>query len=170
MANTSYLSFRQIRNLVTLLISLVIGVVLFRLNLMHKQWEELSVDVVKQANLLGAELPPGGVGVINISQCNADELILLPAYCEREELVACLPDHPVPLLNDLLKYSHDDHIAPALVWLAGRRIISVNRANFSIGVNITLKSWKLTGPREIKVIKETASLNGFLSIEFIGDN
>lgn len=167
---TRFLSFRKAGAIVMLLAAFTIGILLIRNKNMNDQWNERSMDFVNQVNSLGTNLPSGEVGIINLPPCGADELILLPAYCTREELVRQLPDHQPQFLNDLIGISRNDRISPALVWIRNGEPISINHVKFAVGIKLTLKRWKLHGPYEIKIIKEKHSPNDFQSISFVGDN
>lgn len=162
------LRMRWVGLFVVLLFSLLIRILVFPVNVVNDQWkwEKHTADFVDQANTLGATLPPGGVGFIKLSPCEVDELLLVPAYCTIEQLRKCLLGLPAQLIDYLFDISNDDRIAPALVWIHEDKVISINRAKFTTGVNFKLKSWKVNACRDIKVIKEKSSPNGFLSISF----
>jgi hypothetical protein len=149
-----------------------IMVLLFKFELIeltNHRWDVLTSNFSAQANSLGEALPPGGTGTIRIPPCDADELILLPRYCPAERIAVRLANRSPVLIDDLLRYSNNKSIAPALVWLKKDRIRSINRCELVVGVDLTVTPWKLNGSRDIKVIKEASSLNGFLSISFPED-
>jgi hypothetical protein len=63
--------------------------------------------------------------------------------------------------------SQDDRRCPALIWLRDGEVASVNRANFKVGLNAKLQSWRLQQSREIQVSKELQSPNSFLSLNLM---
>jgi hypothetical protein len=171
---SGYLSVRRVGFLLggvtlTLLVVLVIAIYVRHIGSTNRKWIALSVDFVEQANTLGAKLPPAGVGAIRLPQCEADELILLDAYCPRQVLDERLPELSASSRYYLHSIAQDDGFAPVLVWLRCGHVLAINPARFLVGVNFSLNVWQLSGPREIKVIKEKNSSNGFLSIYFVDD-
>jgi|GEM_PF-5847172 len=119
-----------------------------------------------QVNFLGETLEPGGVGAIHVADNDADELVLLPAYCSYTELQNSFLTKRSSLIDKLFSISRDDRACPALVWLRNERILSINPVNFKVGIHLTPRIWRLQGSREILLRKESKSPNGFLSIRF----
>lgn len=161
---------RQWVAIVAALCTAVVVVALYRQKLRADEWRGRSVEFVEQVNALGEKLEPGGSGVIHVTAGDADELILLPAYSTREALGRSLPGRPPALLERLYEVSGDGHTSPALVWLRGERILSINPAKFTVGLNLTPHSWALRERREIRVTQEAQSPNPFLSLFFHDDS
>ena len=132
-------------------------------------WQKRSSSFVKQVNELGATMKPGEVGTIYLADCDADVLVMLPAYCTNAELRDRLSDVPAVCVDMIERLPRDDHTCPALVWLRNGHIVSVNRTIFSVGFNLIPHSWKLDNNNEIRVKKEVRSPNGFLSLYFLED-
>lgn len=161
----SRLRARQVAVAISLLCLFAVGAIVFRANPMSDEWRELSSDFCELVNTLGTTLEPGGSGVIHVPESDvADELVLLPVGCTRMDLSRRFPDRPTEFIDNLLTLSRDDRICPALIWLRNGSVISVNPAKFTVGVNLTLQSWKTRGRRGITVTKELQSTNGFLSV------
>jgi len=139
---------------------------IFRARSTNDEWQTLSAELVAQVNTLGTTLVRGGVGTIRVSKSGADELVLRPAYCNRDTLTAHFPDRPSAFINEFPAPSGGDR----LVWMRGGRTLSINPAKFTVGMNVTLVSWALNGVREIKVVKESQSPNGFLSLNLLEDS
>src|SRR4051812_4670061 len=94
----------------------VIGLV-FRARSMNEKWQSLSDEFVQQVNSLGTTLEPGGIGSINVPASDADELILLPSYCDHDTLSRHFPNRPPAFIDELIVLSRNDRICPALIWL-----------------------------------------------------
>jgi hypothetical protein len=139
-------------------------VVLYPQQVQVDKWRDCSSAFIEQVNALGRDLEPGGNGVIHVSAEDADELILLPAHSTREELNRSLPGRRPILIDTLYNVSCDDSTSPALVWLRGRRVLSINPAKFSVGLNSAPRSWTFRRSRDIQVAKEARSPNSFLSL------
>lgn len=134
--------------------------------LVKTDWEKRSMSFVGQANSLGAELEPGHVGHITVATCQADELVLLTPYCTQGELERQFSDRPKEFQDQLSDFSHGLR-TPALVWIQNGRILSINRLEFTIPTNLSVKCWDVRGGRIIRIRKEEESPNGFLSIYFL---
>jgi len=159
---------RRLGAVIACLCLVAIGGWVFRQWFIDEGWQTLSADFVEQVNSLGATLEPGGIGTINVSSSDADELVLLPAYYHRDALARHFPDKPPKFIDEVVIRS--PHEQDALIWLRGGKVISINPAKFTVGMNLTVQSWKLNGSREIKVVKETQSPNSFLSLYFLEDD
>ena len=132
-------------------------------------WTAISDEFVKQTNTLGMNLNPGAIGTFDVVAPNADELILLPAYCSSSVLEAHFRTRSSEFAQQLLSAARDDRNCPALVWVRDGRIISVNPVQFSVGVDLTLLSWPIHRRRIITVAKELETPNSFFSLRFVDD-
>jgi hypothetical protein len=128
---------------------------------------KVSDEFVAQVNLLGPTLAPGAFGTIHVSECAADELILLPAFCDRSALANNFAGRSLQFIDTLYDISRIDQTK--LIWVRRGRMVSINPARFNVGVTATLRSWPLHGSREIRVTKESQSPNGFVSLVFLAD-
>lgn len=151
-----------------LLVSLAVGAAVLRAKSGPDRWRARSKAFRSQVNTLGKTLGPGDVGVVRVSASDADELILLPAFCPQEVLVRHFPGRPVSLVDALWTLSRDDRLCPALVWIRGGSVVSINRAGFTTGVDNTFPlSWQVRDGCDIGVVKEWRSANPFLSLVFV---
>jgi hypothetical protein len=141
-----------------------------RMNARDDEWRNSSLAFIKQVNTLGMTLKPGGSGLIYIPPTKADCLILLPYASTREEIADGLRGQHLENIDDLLSLSRDNNTSPALIWLKNGRIVSINSAKFSVGVNLKMRYWKLDQYKNIQIKKERWSPNSFLSINFLGED
>src|SRR5262249_48355950 len=120
-----------------------IGATLFRSKSIKDRCGKCSADVVQQINALGESLEPGGTGVVDVPASDADELILLPAYCNEEDLRRRFSDRPLSFVASLLSNTNNDRVC-RLIWVRDGKIISVNSADFRVGMNLPgAQAWKL---------------------------
>ena len=132
-------------------------------------WDEVSSDIVRQVRSLDETLAPGGEGRVNVPACDADELIFLPAYCERKAIVRRFPNRPVAFYDSLTEILGGDRVCPAFLWLRNSEVISINTARFGVAFNEGVASWRAGPPFAIIVSKESKSENPFLSLSFRDD-
>ena len=123
--------------------------------------------MVQQINALGESLEPGGTGVVNVPASDADELILLPPYCNEARLRRRFSDRPTSFVASLVNLTNNDKVC-RLIWVRDGKIISVNSADFRVGMNLPgAQAWKLDESREIRVTNELQSANPFLSLNLV---
>jgi hypothetical protein len=160
-------SVRRVATILVLLSTLVVGVALLRSKTTNEEWRQRSSAFVEQVNSLGTTLEAGGVGFVHIDECIADQITLMPPYLRKRDIIERFPSRSPAFHDELFSISCDDRISPAIVWLRNGRILSVNPARFTVGVNFALQSWNLKGRSEIRVTKELESPNTFLSVSFL---
>jgi hypothetical protein len=163
-----YIHGRRAGAIAALLGSLAIAAAILSVSWTNDVWRKRSLSFAQQVNSLGNTLRPGGIGSLKVSASDADELILLPAYCSRIDLNRRFPDRPAAFIDRLMRVSGDDK-NDHLIWLRRNRVISINPVKFTVGLNLEVQSWKVRAGREIRVKKELQSRNGFLSVYFLED-
>jgi hypothetical protein len=122
-------------------------------------------DVVAQINAIGGSLAPGERASIQIPRASrATEVIVLPAYCSEAEVEQSLVHHSSAFRETVFRASQDDRISPAFVWANADEILAICHARFTVALDIRIRVVDLTIARSVTVVKETRSLNPFLSL------
>jgi hypothetical protein len=134
------------------------------------RWQERSAAFADQINSLGSTLGPGETGAVVVVAPDADGLVLLPCYAYEDAIEQRISGQSKQLLDDLVKLSRDERMCPALVWLHGGQIVSVNHVTFNVGTDMKPTLWRLDETCRIEVAKESQSPNGFLSLYFLDDH
>src|SRR4051794_10616443 len=99
---------RRVAAFIALLCSFVLGAAIFRHKSLNDEWRELPSAFAVQVNRVGLKLEPGGVGSILVPASRADELILLPCYCQRSDLIRRFPERSPALIDGLVSHSPRD--------------------------------------------------------------